>query len=431
MRAAVAALFPETSTSSREQHEAPEPGVVRRPMRRVQKTSMAPVSALPAEVQEQYLKRMEVLLKAEVYSISAVSALIRDNNMDEGARLFKSVKGGNGGVFRCRGCKEFSVSYYRASKDKPFNFSKARCMPIHGSLQSDGETFLPCGHTEHITDASQLESLSTRGKVRRRKPKAPSTISIPRKPLDILVIGFGPFGQFLSQTFIKKHSVIACNATDESNAAMAMNCDYMSLENLVSCTIIDCDVILLAVSIISFEEVLSKIPKDMLRGKLVLDVLSVKVHARDTMLSLLPTDCDVLCTHPMFGPESGKYSWDGLNFMFEKVRVSDELRCETFLSIFRNKGCKMIQMTCEEHDVLAARSQFITHFVGRVLGEMELSPTPIDTKSFQSLLEVIDTTKRNSFDLFRGLYVFNTDAEEEIVRLQEAIEKVHNQLKAA
>ena len=30
---------------------------------------------------------------------------------------------------------------------------------------------------------------------------------------------------------------------------------------------------------------------------LVVDVLSVKMHARTTMLALLPETCDVLCTH--------------------------------------------------------------------------------------------------------------------------------------
>ena len=30
---------------------------------------------------------------------------------------------------------------------------------------------------------------------------------------------------------------------------------------------------------------------------------------------------DILCTHPMFGPDSGKGSWQGLNFMYEKVRI--------------------------------------------------------------------------------------------------------------
>eukprot|EP00854_Cymbomonas_tetramitiformis_P030542 gene30542-38194_t len=34
------------------------------------------------------------------------------------------------------------------------------------------------------------------------------------------------------------------------------------------------------------------------------------------------------------------------------------------------KGCKMVEMTSEEHDRIAASSQFITHTVGRCLGEM-------------------------------------------------------------
>ena len=41
------------------------------------------------------------------------------------------------------------------------------------------------------------------------------------------------------------------------------------------------------------------------------------------MLNQLPEDCDVLCTHPMFGPESGKFGWQGLPFLYEKVRIKD------------------------------------------------------------------------------------------------------------
>ena len=33
---------------------------------------------------------------------------------------------------------------------------------------------------------------------------------------------------------------------------------------------------------------------------------------------------DVLCTHPMFGPDSGAGSWAGLNLMFERVRIAPE-----------------------------------------------------------------------------------------------------------
>jgi len=44
------------------------------------------------------------------------------------------------------------------------------------------------------------------------------------------------------------------------------------------------------------------------------------------MLENLPADCDVLCTHPMFGPESGKYGWQGLPFAYDKVRISNNDR---------------------------------------------------------------------------------------------------------
>lgn len=68
----------------------------------------------------------------------------------------------------------------------------------------------------------------------------------------------------------------------------------------------DLDVIVLSVSILAFEEVLKSLPQELLRGKLLVDVLSVKNHPKQVMLETLPADCDILCTHPMFGPESGE-----------------------------------------------------------------------------------------------------------------------------
>ena len=46
---------------------------------------------------------------------------------------------------------------------------------------------------------------------------------------------------------------------------------------------------------------------------------------------------DILCTHPMFGPDSGKGVWTGLNFMYEKVRIGEDeakqQRVENFLQV--------------------------------------------------------------------------------------------------
>ena len=67
----------------------------------------------------------------------------------------------------------------------------------------------------------------------------------------------------------------------------------------------------------------------------------------------------------------------------------------------------MVEMTCEEHDKLAASSQFITHTVGRMLGRMSLDDTPINTKGYESLLSLVRNTTNDSFDLYYGLFMYN------------------------
>ena len=67
----------------------------------------------------------------------------------------------------------------------------------------------------------------------------------------------------------------------------------------------------------------------------------------------------------------------------------------------------MVEMTCEEHDKLAASSQFITHTVGRMLGRMELPDTPINTRGYESLLSLVRNTTNDSFDLYYGLFMYN------------------------
>lgn len=69
-----------------------------------------------------------------------------------------------------------------------------------------------------------------------------------------------------------------------------------------------------------------------------------QVFPKQLLLSLLPPELDILCTHPMFGPDSGKGTWTGLNFMFDPVRVGSEpkrqQRLELFLNFFRQQGCR-------------------------------------------------------------------------------------------
>ncbi|KNA06623.1 hypothetical protein SOVF_179330 [Spinacia oleracea] len=250
--------------------------------------------------------------------------------------------------------------------------------------------------------------------------------------LKIAIIGFGNFGQFLAKTITKQgHRVLAYSRSDYSRAAKEIGVEYFSdADDLCE---EHPEVILLCTSILSTEKVLRSLPLHRLRrSTLFVDVLSVKEFPRSLFLQVLPKDFDILCTHPMFGPDSGKSGWGGLPFVFDKVRVGSDptraARTEAFLDIYRNAGCRMVEMTCADHDKHAAGSQFITHMMGRVLEKLALENTPINTKGYESLLNLVDNTARDSFELFYGLFLYNKNAMEQLDRMDWAFEMVKKQL---
>ena len=184
----------------------------------------------------------------------------------------------------------------------------------------------------------------------------------------------GPFGQFLTKTFIHSgHTIIAIDKDCQSAVAQQLGCesfyplDYFTdtckdeidndtvntmkhqLEPSLSTSSSSSssssrsksgnagdvafphfDVLVIAVSIMSFEEVMNRLKSsflDFLQGKLVVDVLSVKQHPKQILLQKLAYNVDILCTHPMFGPSVHNrenidlYNWSGLKFVYSKVRI--------------------------------------------------------------------------------------------------------------
>ncbi len=341
------------------------------------------------------------------------------------------------------------------------------------------------------------------------------------RPLSIGVVGFGRFGQFIAKKFVEHSNivgptqeknpgpdtkpnsgvgvvgkVVAISRTDYSDIASLMGVKFLPYKDMERfiCEE-DLDVIVLAVSILSFEDtvkevapILSKRLEQSRRGDtkdnatisssalpLIVDVLSVKEHPRNVLLELLPDECDILCTHPMFGPDSARDSWRGQIFVYERTRIDKVLlgesgakinknaslnaedededssfvdaqgtirdvhensnahiegmdRMERFLSIWEEEGCQMTPLSCKDHDTYAADSQFITHLMGRILGQQGLQPTPIDTRGFQSVLKLIENTNADSFDLFYGLYKFNRNSGDTIGRLRDAMDAITRSL---
>lgn len=250
--------------------------------------------------------------------------------------------------------------------------------------------------------------------------------------LSIGIVGFGTFGQFMAKRMVQAgHRVLATSRSPYHKEAAAMGVDYF--QDVDDFCEEHPDVVILCSSILSTAAVLRQLPVQRLkRNTLFVDVLSVKAFPKQLLLRELPPEMDILCTHPMFGPDSGKGSWKGLNFMYEVVRVGHDAqrmaRIENFLRFFRNEGCRIVEMSCEEHDRQAASTQFITHTVGRVLGAMDVHSTDINTKGFDALLNLVENTSHDSFDLYYGLFLYNANATEELERLEMAFDRVKKQL---
>ncbi|PHT37939.1 Arogenate dehydrogenase 1, chloroplastic [Capsicum baccatum] len=250
--------------------------------------------------------------------------------------------------------------------------------------------------------------------------------------LKIAIIGFGNFGQFIAKAFIKQgHIVLAHSRTDYSLTAQSLNVNFFKDPNDI------CeqhpDIILLCTSINSLERVICSLPIQKLkRNTLFVDVLSVKEFPKNIFLQSLPQEFDILCTHPMFGPTSGKDNWKGLPFMFDKVRIGQKEsrinRVNNFINIFEKEGCRMVEMSCCEHDKYAAGSQFITHTIGRLLQKLGPETTPINTKGYEKLLNLMENTTADSFDLYYGLFMYNNNSMEVLEKLDAALESLKREL---
>ncbi|KAG6537315.1 arogenate dehydrogenase 2, chloroplastic-like [Zingiber officinale] len=253
-----------------------------------------------------------------------------------------------------------------------------------------------------------------------------------RSRLKIAIVGFGNFGQFLARTFAKQgHALLAYSRSDHSVAARSIGVDFYGDPHDL------CeqhpDVVILCSSILSSDAVLRSLPFQRLRrSTLFVDVLSVKEFPKNLFLRTLPPHFDILCTHPMFGPESGKHGWADLPFVYEKVRIIDTEervdRCRRFLDIFAREGCRMVEMSCAEHDENSAESQFLTHTIGRILSKVQLKPTTIATKGYETLLQIVENTCSDSFDLYNGLFMYNYNSTELLERLDMAFDSVKKEL---
>jgi prephenate dehydrogenase len=211
------------------------------------------------------------------------------------------------------------------------------------------------------------------------------------------LIGYGRFGRILGQLLTDDFRV---KAYDLQPREAQVGVELVDLE-----TVLWEKTLFLAVPIRTFKRVVTDIAPRLQPGTTVLDVCSVKVYPVTVMQEHLAEPIGIIATHPLFGPDSF-HRPNGLKMVMHRTRDVHH-RFDFWKSFFESKAIQVLEMTPEEHDRLAARTQGITHFIGRVLRDAGVEATAIDTLGFRDLLDVIEQTCNDSWELFIDLQNFN------------------------
>ena len=222
--------------------------------------------------------------------------------------------------------------------------------------------------------------------------------------MEIGVYGIGRFGSFWSQVLARRFSVSVFDV--DSARPTPEGAVRVDLAGLVRC-----DVLFLCVSIRAMPEVLRSLAPRLSAGTLVVDTCSVKIEPARWMSEILPSEVDILATHPMFGPESAKNGLEGLAVMIDPIRCS-EGTSSFWSAAFTDLGLSVVRMSCDRHDREAAYSQALTHFVGRSLHRIGLTDTDIATRWYKSLHAVVRQCVRDAPSLFEDMQRFNPYAAE-------------------
>ncbi|MBS1271988.1 MAG: T-protein [Candidatus Marinimicrobia bacterium] len=235
------------------------------------------------------------------------------------------------------------------------------------------------------------------------------------------IIGFGRFGQLMVEYLSEDFRVKVSSHSKDANTVGKSGGELTSLKEVCQC-----DAVIPAVPISAFGETMQRIAP-MIAGNLVIDVCSVKEYPVEQMRKYLTEETQILATHPMFGPDSAGDTVEGQKIVIHGVRVPDDLYA-CIKSYLKEKGLQVIEATPEEHDRQIARSQVLTHFIGRGLSIYGAKGIAIDTEGYKRLLHILDVVENDTPQLFTDMNKYNRFAEAARHEFIQALQEIEQEL---
>lgn len=220
-------------------------------------------------------------------------------------------------------------------------------------------------------------------------------VSDQRTAADIGIIGAGRFGTYLTGQLQRVGYLVHHGDARDASAAedIARACAA--------------PIAIYAVPIRNLERAIVDTRAWLGAGTVVMDVCSVKSIPCALLEQHLP-DRGVVGTHPLFGPQSAPVSCAGQRIALCEIQngaaVDALARVEALCT---RLGLTIVRCTPQDHDTQVARTQFLTHFIGRGAVRAGIERLALSTKSHEALMDIIDIVCHDSTELFEDMATFN------------------------
>lgn len=239
----------------------------------------------------------------------------------------------------------------------------------------------------------------------------------------ITIIGAGNFGSALQRLFSIYAADLTVHMTDRQGDS-----DRVARPELISAS----KVVIPAVPISQFESVLRQIAPLLSPETIVVDVCTIKEFSEGRMKEILPEDCYLIASHPLFGPESlAAAGWQlkNLNLVIWPTRIPAGLFQKIMVGL-KATGLNIIEKSPADHDRTLARSQFLSLLIGAALVKMDIQPTPMNTRSFDELLDVKATTC-NDYHILLDVFRHNHHCDQALEDLDIVLMEIRRDLLAS
>lgn len=219
------------------------------------------------------------------------------------------------------------------------------------------------------------------------------------KRFSIGIVGYGDFTKLMLEYLAPYADIVASSRTYEEGDA-GFGARFGSVEEVLKQPII-----IPSIPSQFFRDFFTQNKELVNPNALVIDVCSVKVKPLEVLQELLPTTCHIVGTHPLFGPASVEKNngLKDLRCVVSHVRA-DEATYSTLTTFLTDElQLEVIEKTAEEHDKDMAYVQGLSHYIGRVMGIMNIPDTKLATFAYDDLMDMKNIQGTDSWELFESI----------------------------